>query len=86
MGDVNLNPSNESEKERINELCNSRLEMALNEQTTTDSKNQIDHILVDRELKGRVFATSYYNFMSNLKLIVARVGISGNLLKKEIVI
>ena len=84
MGDLNLNPIIQSEKERINQICNSRLEMAMNEQTTTDTKNQIDHILVDKVLKGRVFVTSYFNFMSNHKLIVARVGICGNLLKKEI--
>ena len=83
MGDLNLNPKYESDQERINQLCNDNLEMALKEETTTDSKNQIDHILTDKTLRGRIFVTSYFNFSSNHKLIVARIGTNGNSLTKE---
>ena len=83
MGDLNLNPQKPSELERINQLCSEKLEIALNEETTTDSKNQIDHILADKMLKGGIFVTSYYNFASNHKLLVARIGFRGNSLNKE---
>ena len=85
MGDLNLNPRNDSDMERINQLCNGKLEMALREHTTTDSKNQIDHILADKVLKSRIFVTSYYNFATNHKLLVARIGVSENKLSRETV-
>ena len=53
MGDLNLNPKNDSEKKRIEELCHGELEMALNEETTTTTSNQIDHIFVNKRLRGK---------------------------------
>ena len=50
------------------------------------TQNQIDHILVNNILKGRVFVTPYYNFVSNHKCIVARIGINGNQLKKDVLL
>ena len=85
MGDLNLNPKNPSELQRIQQLCNGNLQMALQEETTTDSKNQIDHILAHKTLKGRIFVTSYVNFATTHKLIVARIGTHGNELSKETV-
>ena len=85
MGDLNLNPRNDTERERINQLCHEDLEIALQEETTTKTKNQVDHILVSRRLKKRVFVTTYYNFVSDHKGIVARIGINDNLLKDEVI-
>ena len=84
MGDLNLNPRKEAEILRIKELCQEKLEMALKEDTTTDF-NQIDHILIHKRLRGSVFVASYYNFLSNHKTIVTRIGVNGNKLKDEVI-
>ena len=65
MWDVNLNPKSESDKYQITQLCNGKLEMVLNEETKTNTNNQIDHILADKIQKGRMFVTSYYNFVTD---------------------
>ena len=85
MGDLNLNLRKDSERERIEQLCQSQLEVALNEETTTTTLNPIDHILVNKTLRGRVFVSSYYNFVSNHKCIVFRIGIKENKLKDNII-
>ena len=85
MGDLNLNPKHEQEMQRIEQLCHGELEIALNEETTTTTLNQIDHILVHKSLKRRVFVSSYYNFVSNHKCIVLRIGLRDNQLKNDIV-
>ena len=85
MGDLNLNQRHDSEKERIEQLCHGKLEVALNEATTTTTANQIDHILVNKTLRSRVFVSSFYNFVSNHKCIVIRIGIKENKLKDNII-
>ena len=45
MGDLNLNPKIAEEKDRIIQLCNENLEIALHEETTTKTFHQIDHII-----------------------------------------
>ena len=85
MGDLNLNLRNNLERDRIEQLSQSQLEVALKEETTTTSSNQIDHILVNKTLRGRVFVSSYFNFVSNHKCIVFRIGIKENKLKDNII-
>ena len=51
MGDLNLNPSKETEKNKIMKLCNSTKYMAL-EEVTTVNNNQLDHILISLSLKS----------------------------------
>ena len=85
MGDLNLNPNNAEEKVRILQLCNDNLEMALHEETTTNTFHQIDHILIHKRLRGKTFVTSYFNFTSDHKPIVGRFGIDDNTIKKEVI-
>ena len=77
MGDLNLNPSNETEKKKIMKLCNSTKYMAL-EEVTTVNNNQLDHILISLSLKSFCFATSYFNFGSDHKPICLRMSASEN--------
>ena len=84
MGDFNLNRRNPNEYERLIQLCQEdKLEAVLKE-PTTKSYHQPDHILVDKSLKERVFVTSFYNFISDHKSIVARIGVGNNTLLKDI--
>ena len=84
IGDLNLNPNIPCEKERLQEMCSNKKSMALKE-VTTRQKNQLDHILVDQKWKGKVFVTSFLNFISDHKTIILRLGIDNNCLKDEII-
>ncbi len=82
MGDLNLNPAIKCEMQRIEELCqDNQLFMSLKEETRR--KNQLDHIFVQNYLAERVFSTSFFNFMSDHKSIVIRIGGEGNMLSDE---
>ena len=66
------------------QLCQyGQLEILLHE-PTIKSYNQPDHILGDKSLKGKIFVTSFFNFISDHKTIVARVGLGVNTLSKNI--
>ena len=82
MGDLNMNPRISFDNDRLKQLCENKKEQALKEVTTTQ-KNQLDHILVSTRLKGHVFVTSFFNFISDHKSIVIRIG--ENELKDEVV-
>ena len=84
MGDLNLNPRENNDQLRLAQLCqNGQLEILLQE-PTIKSYNQPDHILGDKSLKGKIFVTSFFNFISDHKTIVARVGLGDNTLLKNI--
>ncbi len=84
MGDVNLNRRNPDEHERLIQLCQENKLEAVLKEPTTKSFHQPDHILVDRSQKKRVYITSFYNFISDHKSIVARIGLGTNTLLKGI--
>ena len=83
MGDFNLTFKKEGEQRKIDSLCKSDKYMALKEITRIQSNNQPDHILVDKKFKKHCFATSYFNFASDHKSIVVRLGEEGNELTPE---
>ena len=57
-GGPNLNQRNYDERLRLNQLChNGQVESVLNE-PTTKNYNQVDHILADKQMKGKLFTTS----------------------------
>ena len=59
MGDLNLNPRINSDRQRLNQLCqNDKLRSILNE-PKTKNYTQIDHILGHRSLLEWVYATSF---------------------------
>ena len=57
---------------------------ALNEITRSISNNQLDYILIDETMKDQYFVTSYNNFVSDHKAIVARIGLNESNLRDEI--
>ena len=78
MGDFNLSPRKETDKKKILDLCEPNRYQALNEITRRDSSNQLDHILVDKMFETCCFTTSFFNFISDHKSIVVRIGENGN--------
>ena len=82
MGDLNLNPLNEHDKMLI-KLCCGQSKYPILKEPTTNWKNQLDHILIERSLQNTSFATSFTNFMSDHKTIVVRIGAEGNCLKQQ---
>ena len=86
MGDLNLNPKLSNDKKRLDQLCQEgKLEPFLNE-PTTKSFSQIDHILGSSSLKGKVYVTSFFNFISDHKTPVVRIGLGNNSLLKEVMV
>ena len=83
LGDLNLNPRIPVEKRHLDNICGEGKYMALNETTSINNNNQLDHIIADKNLKPIVYATSYLNFISDHKAITLRLGIDGNELKKD---
>ena len=83
MGDLNLTFKKEGEQRKLDSLCKSDKFMALKEITRVSSNNQPDHILADKKFKKHCFATSYFNFASDHKSIVFRLGDDENELTPE---
>ena len=48
------------------------------------SNNQLEYIIIDEDMKGNCFVTSYNNFISDHKTIIARIGSTENMLTDEI--
>ena len=77
FGDLNLNPREPAQKKLLSVLCGKDKFLAL-EEVTTDNFNQLDHIIVNKILKPRLYTTSYFNFISNHNSITARNGLADN--------
>ena len=84
MGDFNLSHRVIEDQLKVKSLCQEKKISALNEITRSMSNNQLDYILKDKCLNGQYFVTSYYNFISDHKSIVSRVGLNGNRIKQHI--
>ena len=54
-------------------LCGSSKSMKLQE-ITTINLNQLDHILLNKDMKEEIYVTSYDNFASDHRSIVFRIG------------
>ena len=86
MGDLNLNPKIPIDKKRLDQLCQEgKLEPFLNE-PTTKSFTQIDYILGSSDLRGKVYVTTFFNFISDHKTPVVRIGLGNNSLLKEVMV
>ena len=84
MGDFNLSHRDKDDQLKVMKLCQGRKINALNEITRVMSNNQLEYILIDELMKDYCFVTSYNNFISDHKSIVARIGSRENKLKDEI--
>ena len=83
MGDFNLSHKSSEHQAKISKLCDGQKINALKEITRSMSGNQLEYILIDENLKGNYFVTSYNNFISDHKTIVARIGSEENKLTNE---
>ena len=79
---VNSNQINLPEKKKLKQLCNKDKYIALNEITTIQC-NQLDHVLAYKALKKILYATSFFNFISDHKSIIARIGLKKNEFSKQ---
>ena len=73
IGDLNLNPAVHSDKSKLLKLCEGGKFLALKELTHVNG-NQLEHVILDQDMIGSFFSTSYVNFASDHKSIVIRMG------------
>ena len=73
IGDMNLNPKIPDQKNKLLAICGETKSLALEEMTTIYD-SQLEHIIVENEIKSVVFATAYHNFSSDHKSVVFRFG------------
>ena len=72
LGDFNLNAEISTQMERLNEICGSSKILHLRAVTTV-RRNQLDHIIIDRDKKYKTSSDSYFNFVSDHKSVVIRI-------------
>ena len=86
IGDLNLNPAIVivEQKSKLRMTCGTSKYMALTE-ITTSKNNQLDHIILEKELSEQTFVTAYNNFASYHKSIVLRICSTKNRLRKEFI-
>ena len=84
MGDLNLNPSLTQQKPRLDILCGNSKYLALRE-VTTMKHNQLDHIILEKNMSAQIYCTSYLNFSSYHKAIVLRLANTDAKFRKEFV-
>ena len=71
LGDINLDPENLDQRKKLEVLCGKDKMMHLRS-VTRGRKNQLDHVIVKKELKHIVHSDSYHNFVSDHKTVVLR--------------
>lgn len=84
MGDLNLSNRCSDDQEKLLKLCGLKKISFLQEITHSSNINQLDYILINKDLKPHCFATSYYNFISDHNTIVARIGSEENLIDANV--
>ena len=84
MGDLKLSHRLKEDQIKVDQLCQESKISFLKEITRTISNNQLDYILIDKELIEMCFVTSYNNFISDHNSTVLRVGLDGNEFTDEI--
>ena len=76
MGDFNLKPNIASDKKLLNFICGTTYQLALNEDTTVHG--QPDHVILHKRFESKSYATSFFNFISDHKSAVIRIGLMQN--------
>ena len=77
IGDLNLDPSRKNDKQKLSTLLKKSKIMLLNEYTC-NNVNQLDHILVNKDLKHLLSTVTFFNFISDHKAIVLRMSHDAN--------
>ena len=78
MGDFNLSHRIPEDRKKIENICNPRKSSILHEITRKQSINQLDYVLVEKDLVDKCFTTSYNNFISDHNSITLRIGLEEN--------
>ena len=73
IGDLNLNPAIPDQKLNLLALCEKNKILAL-EEITTVFRNQLEHVILEKNLSKSCFATSFFNLASDHKPVVLRIG------------
>ena len=73
IGDLNLNPAFLDQKSKLLTLCGREKIMAL-EELTTIYNSQLEHVILEKVLSEKCFATSFFNLGSDHKSIAVRFG------------
>ena len=71
LGDMNLNPEKPDDLQKLEVICGEDKMMHLRAITTTN-RNQLDHIIVKKAMKGNLVTDSFLNFTSDHKSLVLR--------------
>ena len=72
LGDLNLNNEIPEQMQKLNQICGSSKILHLRSVTTV-RQNQLDHIIVERNKKYKVYSDSFFNFVSDHKTIIIRI-------------
>ena len=72
MGDLNLDPTVQDQKDKLHIICD-KLKKSLLKEITTKNGVQLDHILGIERKGVRTFTTSFVNFISDHKSVVIRI-------------
>ena len=84
LGDLNLDPNDPDEQRKVMTICGKEKSTLLNEITTKHGK-QLDHILGKKKKNVNIFTTAIYNFISDHKAVIMRIGsefVEKNLLRE----
>ena len=82
---LNLNPTNESEKMRLELLCGKEKQIFLKE-ITTNLNNQLDHIVGDKSLEDKLYCSSFLTlYLTTSQLLqgleLMEIGFQSNFLR-----
>ena len=83
MGDLNLSHKKKEDQQKLDILCGNKKKSILNELTRSISNNQLDYVMANEEISGRIYSTSYKNFISDHNSITVRIGFVGNRFSNE---
>ena len=72
MGDLNLDPTVQEQKNKLLIMCEKN-KMPLLKEITTKNNVQLDHILGIERKGMKIFTTSFVNFISDHKSVVIRI-------------
>ena len=83
IGDFNISHRVKSDQEKLSNICGLTKVSILTEITRSVSNNQLDYILVDKDLVEKSFSTAFNNFISDHKSITIRIGLNENQFTEE---
>ena len=77
MGDLNLNPQIQDQKKKLLMLSGKTKFLSL-EENTTSHDSQLDHIILENDLRKHSYSTAYFSFASDHKAIALRLASVSN--------